>query len=82
LKKIGIGIIGFLVLDLYFNLVAIQFSNSYVQLFTILLFFPLAHYVAKALGLKGLAGLGVHFHQGWIRNFMLSFMIGFFFWSI
>lgn len=65
MKKIGIGIIGFLVLDLYFNLFAIQFSNSYVQMVTILLFFPLAHYVAKAIGLRGLAGVGAHFHQGW-----------------
>lgn len=77
-----IGIIGFFALDLYFNLFAIQFSNSYMQLATILLFFPLAHYVAKFVGLNGLSGMGVHFHKGWGRNFLLSYIIGFSFWTI
>jgi membrane protease YdiL (CAAX protease family) len=81
-KNILFGIIGFIVLDLYFNLFAIQFSNSYVQLTFILLFFPLAHYTAKFAGLNGLAGIGLVFHQGWARNFLISFWIGFSFWAI
>jgi membrane protease YdiL (CAAX protease family) len=76
------AIIGFFVLDLYFNLFAIQFSNSYVQLTCILLFFPLAHFVAKLIGLNGLAGIGVQFHKGWGRNFFISFLIGFSFWVL
>lgn len=81
-KPIFIGIIGFLVLDLYFNLVPVQLSNSYLQLATILLFFPLAHFIAKYMGINGLSGLGVSFHKGWARNFLISFLIGFSFWVL
>jgi membrane protease YdiL (CAAX protease family) len=81
-KSIFIGFIGFLALDLYFNLFALQFSNSYIQLSLILLFFPFAHYVAKWVGLSGLAGMGVHFHKGWWKNFIISFFIGFSFWTL
>jgi membrane protease YdiL (CAAX protease family) len=81
-KNMLFGIIGFIVLDLYFNLFAIQFSNSYLQLTFILLFFPLAHIVSKMVGLNGLAGIGLVFHQGWARNFLISFLIGFTFWAI
>ncbi|WP_442593626.1 CPBP family intramembrane glutamic endopeptidase [Neobacillus sp. D3-1R] len=81
-RKILIGILGFIFLDLYFNLVPVKLSNSYLQLATILLFFPLAHLVAKFVGINGLPGMGVHFHKGWGRNFLISFIIGFSFWAL
>jgi membrane protease YdiL (CAAX protease family) len=81
-KNLLLGIIGFFFLDLYFNLFAIQFSNSYLQLTFILLFFPIAHLIGKLVGLSGLNGMGVHFHKGWGRNFSISFLIGFSFWAI
>ncbi|MFD2443938.1 CPBP family intramembrane glutamic endopeptidase [Bacillus sp. CGMCC 1.16607] len=81
-KNIFVGIIGFIFLDLYFNLLPVQLSNSYIQLATILLFFPLAHILSKFVGLNGLSGIGVHFHSGWARNFILSFLIGFSFWVL
>jgi membrane protease YdiL (CAAX protease family) len=76
------GFIGFIALDLYFNLFAIQLSNSYLQLTAILLFFPFAHFVVKMVGLNGLSGMGVYFHEGWLRNFFISFLIGFSFWTL
>lgn len=76
------GIIGFIFLDLYFNLVPVKLSNSYLQLATILLFFPLAQIVGKIVGINGLAGMGIHFHKGWFQNFIISFFIGFTFWAI
>jgi hypothetical protein len=81
-KNIIIGLIGFLILDLYFNLVPVQLSNSYLQLTTILLFFPLAHFVSKLVGMNGLAGIGVYFHLGWSKNFIYSFLIGVSFWTM
>jgi membrane protease YdiL (CAAX protease family) len=34
------------------------------------------------VGLNGLSGIGVFFHKGWLRNFTISFTIGFGFWAI
>ncbi|WML48868.1 type II CAAX endopeptidase family protein [Neobacillus sp. PS3-34] len=82
MKKLLLGIIGFLLLDLYFNEAVIGFSNMYAQLAAILLFFPLAHYTAKIAGLGGLKGMGIKFHRGWKKNFLYSFLIGFLFWAI
>ncbi|MCM3729436.1 hypothetical protein M3226_28000 [Neobacillus cucumis] len=72
MKYILKGIIGFIILDLYFNLVPVQLGNSYLQFITILLFFPLAYLVSKWVGLGGLKGLGILYHQGWKKNFSLA----------
>ena len=69
-------------LDLYFNLGAVRLGNPYLQFAGILVFFPLAHFVAKWVGLKGLKGIGLFFHKGWAKNFFLSFAIGFCFWVV
>lgn len=82
MKYILKGIIGFIILDLYFNLVPVQLGNPYLQFITTLLFFPLAYLVSKWVGLGGLKGLGILFHQGWKKNFSLSFIIGFSFWML
>jgi membrane protease YdiL (CAAX protease family) len=34
------------------------------------------------VGLEGLKGMGMLFHPGWIKNFFISFLIGFGFWMI
>ncbi|NHM32244.1 CPBP family intramembrane glutamic endopeptidase [Neobacillus terrae] len=82
MKKLSIGIIGFIFLDLYFNLAVNGLSNMYFQLASILLFFPLAHFIASAAGIGGLKALGLSFSNGWKRNFAYSFLIGFFFWGL
>ena len=82
MKKLSIGIIGFIFLDLYFNLAVNGLSNMYLQLAAILLFFPLAHFIASISGIGGLKALGLSFSNGWKRNFAYSFLIGFFFWGL
>lgn len=81
-KNIVIGVVGFVILDLYFNLVPVKLINMYFQLATILLFFPLASFITKVAGLGGLRDIGLYFHKGWGRNFLFSFLIGFSFWLI
>lgn len=76
------GIMGFIILDLYFNLIPVQLDNPYLQFGSTLLFFPLAFYISKWVGLAGLKGLGLWFHQGWKKNFFISFLIGFGFWMV
>ncbi|MEH7178167.1 CPBP family intramembrane glutamic endopeptidase [Neobacillus vireti] len=53
-----------------------------MQFVALLVFFPLASFITKWVGLNGLKGLGLVFHQGWLRNFFLSFGIGFCFWML
>lgn len=76
------GIIGFIVLDLYFAIVTTQLGNPFLQFGAILLFFPLAYFIAKWVGLDGLTGMGLLFHHGWKKNFIYSFLIGFSFWIV
>ncbi|MEH7076928.1 CPBP family intramembrane glutamic endopeptidase [Neobacillus drentensis] len=71
-----------MILDLYFNLVPVQLDNPFIQFGSTLLFFPLAHFIAKWVGLNGLKGLGIVFHRGWKKNFLYSFTIGFTFWML
>lgn len=82
MKKLLMGITGFLILDLYFNLVPMQVNSPYLKLPLILLFFPLAAWTAKWVGLDGLKGLGISFHPGWKKNFILSLLVGFSFWAL
>jgi membrane protease YdiL (CAAX protease family) len=82
MKKFIAGLIGFLILDLYFNLVPPLFGNPFLQFGAILVFFPLAYFIAKWAGLDGLKGMGMVFHDGWKKNFSISFMIGFGFWML
>jgi membrane protease YdiL (CAAX protease family) len=82
IKKFLLGLIGFVILDLYFNLVPSQFGNAILQFVFILVFFPIAFFIAKLVGLNGLKGMGLTFHLGWQKNFFLSFMIGFSFWML
>ncbi|MDR6122988.1 membrane protease YdiL (CAAX protease family) [Bacillus sp. SLBN-46] len=67
---------------MYFNLIPVQLGNPYLQFGSTLLFFPLAFYISKWVGLDGLKGLGMVFHPGWKKNFFISFLIGFGFWMV
>lgn len=73
---------GFIVLDLYFVFITTLLNNPVLQFAGLLLFFPLAFFIAKWVGLNGLKGLGLKFHPGWVRNFLLSLLVGFCFWMI
>ncbi|MFS0576932.1 CPBP family intramembrane glutamic endopeptidase [Sporosarcina sp. 179-K 3D1 HS] len=73
--------LGYLVLDLYFNLIPILVNlNTVMWILYAVAFFPLAHYLVKLTGLNGLHALGLKFHNGWKRNLMFGFAIGFTFW--
>jgi membrane protease YdiL (CAAX protease family) len=74
--------IGFIVLDMYFAIVTTQVGNPFLQFGATLVFFPLAYFIAKWVGLDGLKGLGLLFHHGWKKNFFYSFLIGFSFWML
>ncbi len=57
-------------------------SNPFLQFGAYLAFFPLAYFIAKWVGLNGLKGMGLLFHTGWLKNFFISFWIGFSFWLL
>jgi hypothetical protein len=75
-------VIGFIVLDLYFAIGTTQLGNPFLQFGATLVFFPLAYFIAKWVGLDGLRGMGLLFHHGWKKNFFYSFLIGFSFWML
>jgi membrane protease YdiL (CAAX protease family) len=75
------GIIGFLILDLYFYSTA-KLANPIFAFAGLLLFFPIASFVSKWAGLGGLKGIGLFFHKGLGKNFFYSFLIGFLFWML
>jgi len=76
------GIIGFIILDLYFGFVPSLFGNPFLQFGALLCFFPIAYFIAKWVGLDGLKGIGLVFHKGWLKNFLISFTLGFGFWLL
>jgi membrane protease YdiL (CAAX protease family) len=82
LKQLFKGILGFLLLDLYFAFIPSLFNDPFLQFGAILLFFPLALLIAKWVGLPGLKGMGFLFHHGWKKNFFTSFLVGFGFWML
>lgn len=86
MKKIPalfLTLIGFIILNLYFNLIPTLLpKNDILRFFHLLLFFPLAYIVARKLMNEGLAMYGVVFYKGWIRNLFLGFFIGFSFWAV
>ncbi|MBS4201372.1 CPBP family intramembrane metalloprotease [Bacillus sp. FJAT-49732] len=81
MKKFITGILSFFILDLYFNVTThfINF-NIFIQLISILLFFPLASFIAKLNGLQGLRGIGM-VREKWPKYFTASFLIGFGCWA-
>jgi membrane protease YdiL (CAAX protease family) len=82
ISKLLKAVVGVLALDLYFVFVPSLLGSPFLQFAAYLVFFPLAHFIAKWVGLNGLKGMGLLFHQGWLKNFILSFWIGFSFWIL
>jgi len=82
MKKFITGLFSFIILDLYFNITThfINF-NIFIQLISILLFFPLASLIAKLNGLQGLRGIGM-VREKWPKFFAASFLIGFGSWAL
>jgi hypothetical protein len=76
------AVIGFIVLDLYFAIGTSLLGNPFLQFGATLVFFPLAYFIAKWVGLDGLRGMGLLFHHGWKKNFFYSFLMGFSFWML
>lgn len=83
MKKLIVACIGFILLDLYFNLVTnILRLDGALWVVGALLFFVFAHFVAKATSLDGLKGLGYRFYVGWWKHLLTGFLIGFTFWGL
>ncbi|WP_066287612.1 CPBP family intramembrane glutamic endopeptidase [Bacillus sp. FJAT-29937] len=82
MKRFIIGISGFLFLNIYFNGTTHFISNSVIQFICLLLFFPIASFVAKINGFPGLKGIGLVKTRHWMRHFIVSFFIGFGFWAL
>ncbi len=81
MKKILIGVMVFILLNLYFNVTTHFISNTIIQLICILLFFPIAYYTVRLIGLPGLKGLGLIVNKKGIQYFFISFLIGFGCWT-
>ncbi|HTG68950.1 MAG TPA: CPBP family glutamic-type intramembrane protease [Candidatus Udaeobacter sp.] len=76
------AVIGFLIIDLYVNLIPRLFPLDTVSwLLYACLFFVLAHHVAKLTGLNGIGDLGVKAHFGWKRNLRIGFLFGAGIWA-
>ncbi|MCM3694153.1 CPBP family intramembrane glutamic endopeptidase [Neobacillus niacini] len=82
ISKLIKAVVGFLALDLYFVFVPSLLDGPFLQFSAYLVFFPIAYFIANWVGLNGLKGMGLLFHQGWLKNFILSFGIGFSFWMV
>lgn len=82
MKKLGLGILGFILLNLYFNVMTHFIGNTIIQLLGLLLFFPLAAFIARWNGLEGLYGLGLKKDNPSFRFFGVSFLIGFSCWAL
>ncbi|WP_417897515.1 CPBP family intramembrane glutamic endopeptidase [Bacillus haimaensis] len=76
-------ILGFIILSAYFQLIPILVPlDGVFWVGFALLFFVLAHFVAKLTSLDGIKSFGYRFHQGWSKNLFTGFLIGFFAWGI
>jgi membrane protease YdiL (CAAX protease family) len=82
MKKLMFGLGGFIIIDLYFNVTTHFISNTVIQFLSILLFFPIASYIAKLNGLPGLRGIGLAKNKNSLNYFLISFLIGFSVWSV
>lgn len=77
-------IVGFLLLDLYFNLIPRLITLDVLPWLAYSFgFYVVAHLLARyVLKLKGLADLGLQLHKGWFKFLMLGFLIGFVNWCM
>lgn len=82
MRKLFLGILSFLILDFYFFAATNFVSNNIIKFIGILLFFPIAYFVAKFNGLQGLRGIGLQKTKRWKKHFLVSFLIGFGLWAV
>ncbi|SFC54741.1 CAAX protease self-immunity [Bacillus sp. OV322] len=82
MKKFITGAASIFILDVYFNASAHFISNGAAQFICLLLFFPIASYIAKINGLDGLKGIGLRLDQKSLKYFTASFIMGFGAWAI
>lgn len=77
------AVIGFLIIDLYFNLIPRLFELDTVSwLIYACSFFILTRHVAKLTGLSGMGDLGLIAHFGWKRNLRIGFLCGAGIWAV
>lgn len=82
-KKIFLLLIGFLILNFYFNFIpTILPENDLIRFIQLISFFPLAYIVARTVSGDGFNMYGVVFYKGWIRNLLLGFSVGFGVWGV
>ncbi|MFS0862371.1 CPBP family intramembrane glutamic endopeptidase [Fredinandcohnia sp. 179-A 10B2 NHS] len=82
-KTILIFLTQFIILSLYFNLFPfILPMNDVFRFFHIILFFPIAYFVARVFSKGDIRIYGVVFYKGWGKNSLIGFIIGAFFWTI
>lgn len=82
-KKIFLSLIGFLILNFYFNFIpTILPENDLIRFIQLISFFPLAYIVARTVSGEGFNLYGVVFYNGWIRNLLLGFSVGFGVWGV
>ncbi|WP_169507552.1 CPBP family intramembrane glutamic endopeptidase [Paenibacillus harenae] len=73
---------GFLIIDLYFNLIPHFIPLGTVPwLLYAAFFFVLARHVARLTGLNGIRDLGMKAHYGWKRNLRIGFVYGTVIWA-
>lgn len=83
MKKILFAIIGFIILNLYFNgITNILRLDGVFWVGGALLFFVLAYGVAKATQQEGLGSLGYRMYPQWWKHLLTGFGIGFVCWGL
>ncbi|TLS54018.1 CPBP family intramembrane metalloprotease [Paenibacillus antri] len=82
MKRLILGVAGFLLLNVYFNATTHFLPHPILQFLGLLLFFPLAAAVARWNGLPGLRGLGLVRSRTAARHFAMSFVLGFGCWAL
>lgn len=82
-KNILFAIIGFIILDLYFNgLTNILRLDGVFWVAAALLFFVLAFVISKATKLEGLKSFGYRIYPQWWKHLLTGFGIGFVCWGL
>ncbi|WP_138754996.1 CPBP family intramembrane glutamic endopeptidase [Paenibacillus sinopodophylli] len=76
--KMLFGLMGFLIINLYMNLVPRLFEVNRALSFMLYVcaFMVLVHWVAKLTGLRGVGALGLTGHYGWKRNMRIGILFG------
>lgn len=83
MKNMIIAILGFIILNLYFNgFTNILHLDGVFWVAVALIFFLLAHGIAKATKLQGIKSLGYRRYPHWWKHLLIGFGIGFISWGL